>query len=98
MIDMKPVAWCLITYDGKIINGVHEEERQAAGYRHRISSDTLTPLYAAEQLAQSVAVERERCATMCEGERLGFEAGDPSDISYGVAVEHCIAVIRGNAP
>ncbi|GBR06332.1 hypothetical protein GCM10007207_19980 [Asaia siamensis] len=39
------VAWCLMTADGQIINGIHEEKHQAETYRHRKASDTLTPLY-----------------------------------------------------
>ncbi|MBS0994728.1 hypothetical protein [Gluconobacter cerinus] len=66
MSEMKPVAWCLMTDDGQIINGVHEEERLAAQYRHRKADDIMTPLYTAEQLAEAVAAERERCAKVCE--------------------------------
>ena len=61
MSEVKPVAWCLMTDDGQIINGVHEEARLAEQYRHRRAVDTLTSLYTADQLAEAVAAERERC-------------------------------------
>ena len=78
MSEMKPVAWCLMTNKGEIINGVHEEERLAAQYRHRQADDTMTPLYTADQLAEAVAAERERCAKVCGklggAGKSGFEA------------------------
>lgn len=55
------------------------------------------PLYTAEQLAEAVAAERERCVKACEGERLEDVASDPTDISYAVAVECCIHAIRSAA-
>ena len=67
MSEMKPAAWCLMTGDGQIINGVHTELRLAEQYRHRRASDTLTSLFTADQLAEAVAAERERCAKVCEG-------------------------------
>ncbi len=53
-----------------------------------------SPLYTAEQLAEAVAAERERCVKACEGERLEDVASDPTDISYAVAVECCIHAVR----
>ncbi|QEH97326.1 hypothetical protein [Gluconobacter thailandicus] len=66
MSEMKPVAWCLMTDDMQIINGVHEEARLAEQYRHRRAVDTLTPLYTAAQLAEAVAAERERNAKLSD--------------------------------
>jgi len=41
----KPVAWCLVTSDQQIINGIHVEKCHAEDWKHRRASDTLTPLY-----------------------------------------------------
>ena len=48
------VAWCLITSENQIINGVHEERRLAEQYRHKYPSDTLTPLYTQGQLDKAI--------------------------------------------
>ena len=39
------VAWCLMTSDQQIINGIHMEKCHAEDWKHRRASDTLTPLY-----------------------------------------------------
>lgn len=54
MDDIKPVAWCLMTNKGEVINGVHTEERLAAQYRHRQADDTMNPLYTLGQISQAL--------------------------------------------
>ncbi|MDL2172432.1 hypothetical protein [Asaia sp. HumB] len=41
----KPIAWCLMTADRQIINGIHAEKSHAEAYQHRRGSDALTALY-----------------------------------------------------
>lgn len=42
------------------------------------------------------ADERERCAVICDNERVDVAPppGDVSDIAYNVAIDHCIATLR----
>lgn len=61
------------------------------------TSTSGMPLYTDDQLSQAIAAERERCAKVCEGERLEGVPEDPTDISYAQAVEHCIRAIRSAA-
>ena len=49
-MSSEAVAWCLITSENQIINGVHEERRLAEQYRHRYPSDALTALYTKQQI------------------------------------------------
>lgn len=104
MIDMSPVAWCLLTNKGEIINGVYEEERLAAQYRHRKADDTVTALYTSEQLAEAVAAEREKNAKACDdlsGQWVKCRNPKLSDAQYwegkSNAALDCAEAIRSDA-
>ena len=99
MSEINPVAWCLMTGDGQIINGVHTELRLAEQYRHRRASDTLTSLFTADQLAEAVAAERERCIDIVANAAPGNDCTLPAHdeaILTGLA-EDIVEAIRGAA-
>lgn len=78
------------------------EHDVCAGYPQQRCNYTAVawgPFWSTEQLAASVAAERERCALLCEAEhvleRLDAEDGHPCDLSYNQALRDAAAAIRG---
>jgi hypothetical protein len=46
---------------------------------------------------QAVLAERERCAKLCEAERVEEDTGAPEDRAYNWATKHCASAIRASA-
>ena len=98
MIEMKPVGFISETAKKQISSGGYE------GVNLRAQEGSLSfqgawgkdiPLYTADQLAEAVAAERERCAKVCEA------AAPKCDYSIlgnvGDALNHAAEAIRSAA-
>ena len=56
-------------------------------------SDKLLHTVAWDAWQAATALERERCATVCESERVGKNDNE-GDIAYNLAIDHVVAAIR----
>ena len=81
------------------VNEIHEATAKRVCARRSDYPETVYHAYINAQIqeaeARGAAAERERIIKAIKSERLEDTVTDPTDLSYNMAIEHCLESIEG---